>query len=397
LSGFKTFIVKVANRCNIDCDYCYVFNLKDQSSRHLPARISLEVAQVAASRIAEHAEKHAIGNIHVVLHGGEPLLVGPRHFESLLSTFLDRIKDITEVHFELQTNGTLITSAWLDIFEEYNVTVGVSLDGPQVANDIHRLSRSGKSSAAAAERGIGLLHSRRNLFKGLLAVIDLANEPDEVYDYLASFEPPIIDFNLPHATHDEPPSRRDPTIPEYGIWLSRVYDSWINSKQIHSVRLLEDIVALSCGVRGAIESLGLAPSDIVVIESNGTIESVDTLRAVKEQESWLGLDLFVNSFDDAMHHPKIVMRRTSKADLSMKCQNCALVEVCGGGYMPHRYSTINGYRNPSVYCDDLMYLIRHIQDHLDRVRWEPNLRAVDRGPLAKLGQRSGTRLRGREL
>jgi uncharacterized protein len=36
------------------------------------------------------------------------------------------------------------------------------------------------------------------------------------------------------------------------------------------------------------------------------------------------------------------------------------VDVCGGGYYPHRYSTANGFSNPSVYCPDLMKLIGHI-------------------------------------
>jgi len=48
---FQTFILKVANRCNIDCDYCFVFNSKDQAARRLPARMDLAVAQAAARRI----------------------------------------------------------------------------------------------------------------------------------------------------------------------------------------------------------------------------------------------------------------------------------------------------------------------------------------------------------
>ncbi|MGW7453893.1 hypothetical protein [Streptomyces sp. NPDC054787] len=41
------------------------------------------------------------------------------------------------VRFELQTNGTLLTEPWLDLFERYEVVVGVSLDGPPTANDRH--------------------------------------------------------------------------------------------------------------------------------------------------------------------------------------------------------------------------------------------------------------------
>jgi len=34
------------------------------------------------------------------------------------------------------------------------------------------------------------------------------------------------------------------------------------------------------------------------------------------------------------------------------------------GYLPHRYSKQNGFDNPSIYCNDLMKLITHIQNKL---------------------------------
>ncbi|MFJ4635419.1 FxsB family cyclophane-forming radical SAM/SPASM peptide maturase [Streptomyces hygroscopicus] len=373
----RTFIFKVANRCNIDCDYCYVFNSKDQTSRHLPARMGLDVARAAAQRIGEHAMVHGLRDVHVVLHGGEPLLVGPRHMADVLSAVRGGIPAETTVRFELQTNGTLLTKAWLDLFEQYRVVVGVSLDGPPAANDRHRLTHGARSSATSAVRGIELLRSRPQLFAGLLAVVDLANDPVEVHDYLASFEPPVIDFNLPDGTHDNPPHRGDPSVPEYGRWMSRVYDAWLARPEYqHTIRMLEDIVALSSGVRGSVETLGLAPPTSIVIESNGTVEGVDTLRSVAEGASWLGLDLLRQSFDEVMRHPKLLHRHIGRSALAEQCQKCPLVEVCGGGYLPHRFSTDRGYRNPSVYCADLQYLIRHVQDSLSHHGWSAHTPAA---------------------
>lgn len=370
IAPFTAFILKVANRCNIDCDYCYVFNSADQAWRRLPARMSVAVAGSAGGRIGEHAVAHDLSEVHVILHGGEPLLAGPRHMTALLDALRAGIPPDTRIHFELQTNGTLITEEWLDLFEKYRMAVGVSLDGPRTANDLHRLTRSSRSSAASAVRGIELLRSRPHLFAGLLAVVDLANDPADVHDYLASFEPPVIDFNLPHATHDEPPHRNDPGLPEYGIWMSRVYDTWLaESGNRHSVRMLEDIVALSSGVRSSVESLGLAPAASIVIESDGSIEDVDTLRSVEEGASRLDADVYRHSFDMVRHHPKLAHRGLGKAALAEVCQVCPLLEVCGGGYLPHRFSTAGGYRHPSVYCADLKHLIRHVHGSLREHGW----------------------------
>ncbi|MEU6019157.1 FxsB family cyclophane-forming radical SAM/SPASM peptide maturase [Streptomyces sp. NPDC047515] len=374
---FRTFILKVANRCNIDCDYCYVFNSGDQAWRRLPARMSVDVARATARRIGEHVTAHNLRTVHVVLHGGEPLLAGPRHMADLLSAVREGVPAATAIHFELQTNGTLLTEPWLDLFDQYEVVVGVSLDGPPDANDRHRLTHALRSSTGSAVRGIELLRSRPHLFAGLLAVVDLANDPVEVHDYLAAFGPPTIDFCLPHGTHDEPPRRNDPAVPEYGQWMSRVYDAWLARPEYqHSVRMLEDIVALSSGVRGSVETLGLAPPSSIVIESDGTVEGVDTLRSVEEGASWLGRDVFSQSFDDVLRHPKLLHRRYGRAALAEKCQSCPLVEVCGGGYLPHRFSTSQGYRNPSVYCADLEYLIRHVQDSLQQHGWDPRAASV---------------------
>ncbi|KOU52223.1 radical SAM protein [Streptomyces sp. WM4235] len=372
VAPFRSFILKVANRCNIDCDYCYVFNSADQAWRHLPARMSADVARAAGLRIGEHVAVHGLRSVHVVLHGGEPLLTGPRHMADLLGAIQEGVPAGVAVRFELQTNGTLLTEPWLDLFERYAVVVGVSLDGPPTANDRHRLTHASRSSAGSAVRGIELLRSRPHLFAGLLAVVDLANDPVEVHDYLASFEPPVIDFGLPHGTHDEPPHRDDPSVPEYGLWMSRVYDAWLaRPEQWHSVRMLEDIVALSSGVHSSVESLGLAPPTSIVIESDGTIEGVDTLRSVEEGASWLGRDVFSQSFNEVLHQPKLLYRQNGKAALADQCQSCPLVEVCGGGYLPHRFSTERGYRNPSVYCADLEYLIRHVQGSLRQHGWAP--------------------------
>lgn len=372
IAPFRTFILKVANRCNIDCDYCYVFNSRDQAWRDLPARMSVDVARAAGERIGEHVVAHGLRAVDLVLHGGEPLLAGPRHMADLLEAVRRAVPAGTAVRFELQTNATLLTKAWLDLFERYAVTVGVSLDGPPAANDRHRLTHSARSSSASAVRGVELLKSRPHLFAGLLAVVDPANDPVEAHDYLASFEPPVIDFNLPHATHEDPPHRSDPNVPEYGLWLSRVYDAWLARPDYqHSVRILEDVIALTSGARGSVETLGLAPQASVVVESDGTVEGVDTLRSVDEGASWLGLDVFGHSFDEVLRHPKLVHRRHGTAALAEKCQGCELVEVCGGGYLPHRFSASGGYRNPSIYCRDLEYLIRHVQGSLRRQGWNP--------------------------
>ena len=52
---FREFIVKIHSRCDLACDYCYVYEMADQSWRDRPRRMSAEIASLTAMRIGEHA------------------------------------------------------------------------------------------------------------------------------------------------------------------------------------------------------------------------------------------------------------------------------------------------------------------------------------------------------
>ena len=73
---FREFIVKVHSRCDLSCDYCYMYEMADQSWRDQPRTMSEETADMTARRIGEHARAHELTEIMLILHGGEPLLAG---------------------------------------------------------------------------------------------------------------------------------------------------------------------------------------------------------------------------------------------------------------------------------------------------------------------------------
>src|SRR5579863_9783187 len=73
---FREFIVKIHSRCDLACDYCYMYEMADQSWRDRPRRMTPEIAEHTAMRIGEHARSHRLKEIAVILHGGEPLLAG---------------------------------------------------------------------------------------------------------------------------------------------------------------------------------------------------------------------------------------------------------------------------------------------------------------------------------
>ena len=362
---FREFIVKVHSRCDLSCDYCYIYEMADQSWRHKPRAMSAETAQLAATRIGEHARSHGLERVAVILHGGEPLLAG-RDLISLLVTSARREAGSgVVVDASMQTNGVGLDDSYLRLFDELSLRVGVSLDGTARAHDRHRRFASGRGSYSAVSAGLRRLQRFPHLFSGLLCTIDLRNDPVRTYEALAEFDPPKIDFLLPHGTWLRPPPGRvpDATQTPYADWLIAVFDHWYPAPRTR-VRLFEEIMSLLLGGTSDSEIVGLSPARMVVIETDGSIEQADTLKVAFDQAPATGLHLRAEPLDAALMLPAIAARQLGVQALSPKCRACRVHQVCGGGLYAHRYRAGTGFANPSVYCPDLMRLIGHIRKRI---------------------------------
>lgn len=365
----RQFILKTHSRCNLACTYCYLYAGPDHGWRDRPRAAPDAVTRRTAERIAEHAATHRLRDVAVVLHGGEPLLNGADALAADVDLIRRTVPADCAVHASVQTNGTLLTADRLRVLRDARIRVGVSLDGGLPAHNAARVDHAGRPSWAAASAGVRLLaETAPEAYGGLLCVVDLAHDPVEVYESLLAFRPPRMDLLLPHGNWTAPPpglpaSADDPA--PYGSWLSAVFDRWWGAERRETrIRLFEECVALLLGLRSPVERLGLQPFTAVVIETDGSIEQVDSLKSAYEGAAATGLDVFRNSFDDALAHPGVAARQAGLAALAATCRACPLVTVCGGGHYVHRYREGSGFRNPSVYCADMALLIRHIARRL---------------------------------
>lgn len=191
--------------------------------------------------------------------------------------------------------------------------------------------------------------------------MDVANDPIAVYDALTELDPPRIDFLLPHATWDAPPVRPNGSPTVYADWLLTVFDRWDTLGRRVPVRLFESVLSTLAGGPSLTESLGLAPTDLVVVETDGALEQVDSLKSAYEGAAATGFDVFHHSFDEVAAHPGVKARQRELAGVSETCRQCPVVRSCGGGLYTHRYSEATDFDNTSVYCSDLEALIRGIE------------------------------------
>jgi uncharacterized protein len=337
--------------------------------------MSMEIAHHTASRIGEHARLHQIPSVTLIMHGGEPLLAGRELIAELVYATRSVAGHGIQVNAKVQTNGIGLDDSYLRLFRELGVQVGVSLDGAPESHDRHRRFPSGRGSHSAVAAGLDRLTQAdfRHLFSGLLCTIDLRNDPIATYKALTEFDPPRIDFLLPHGTWAAPPPGRVLGAPDtpYADWLITVFDHWYPSPG-PPIRLFDEIMHLLLGGDSPTEMLGLSPATTVVIETDGAVELADNLKAAYHGAAATNLHVASNRLDEALMLPGVVARQLGSRALSPQCRSCHIRQVCGGGLYAHRYRQGTGFYNPSVYCPDLMRLIGHIrrtmQADLDELR-----------------------------
>jgi uncharacterized protein len=118
---------------------------------------------------------------------------------------------------------------------------------------------------------------------------------------------------------------------------------------------------LILGGQSRSEQVGLSPVAVVVIETDGAVEQVDSLKSTYAGACDAGRNVLADELDSALSHPGVVARQIGREALCQTCLDCPVHRICGGGRYAHRYRAGSGFRNPSVYYDDLSLLIGHIR------------------------------------
>jgi uncharacterized protein len=359
------FLLKVASRCNLACDYCYMYEHADQSWRQQPHMFSAETSAAVISRIGEYVAGRQLPQVSVVFHGGEPLLFGAPRLADLAARLREAMPDDARCDVSLQTNGVLLTADALDILADADIGVSISLDGPRAIHDLHRLTPAGRSSHHEAERALALLAARPRAFAGVIAVIDPLTAPRDVLSYFAGHYMPALDLLLPDATYMRPPIGRDLDPDLYVRWLIEAFDVWFDEYPELPIRMFDSMLGAVCGQPSPTDAFGFGSVSLLTVETDGSYHDLDVLKITAEGRSALGMNVRDHSVEEACAAPALAQhgRLLSLSGLSETCRSCPEVFVCGGGAVPHRYAD-DGFDHPSVYCAELLALIQHIRARL---------------------------------
>jgi uncharacterized protein len=362
---FTSFLIKVASRCNLACDYCYVYEHADQTWRDQPRLMSSATVEALAQRIAEYVVAGSIDRILLVFHGGEPLLFGADRLAATARLIRDAVPKGVEVDCSLQTNGLLLKEQALATLEAADIGISLSIDGPRDAQDLHRRTARGKSSFDGTVEALRLLERHPQVFSGIIAVVDTAVVPVELFRFFSDFVIPRLDFLLPDANHDRPPAGRELEPDRYLWWLVEAFDLWFDAYSDLPVRTFDAVLAGVAGLPSNTDAFGFGDVSLLTIETDGTYHDLDVLKITESGRTATGLGVDNAPLAAAAMSDVILehQRLLQPSGLASECQRCPERDICGGGSIPHRFGS-GTFNHPTVYCREMLALIKHARERV---------------------------------
>jgi uncharacterized protein len=342
----------------------------DDNWIHLEKFISPQTVLCLVDALVELI-KHQKQPFSVVLHGGEPLLLGAARLDFILEN-LRRVLNY-EYPISIQTNGVLISEEILNVCSKHYTSIAVSIDGPREVHDKFRVTHSELGTYEDVMKGIERLRQHSDstfLNAGLLAVIDPQSDPLSVYSFFKEINAPSVDFLYRDGNHSKLPYGKNAIASiEYGEWMVKLLDIYLSDENPIPIRVLDDMLKVMLGGAVTKEGLGLTDFGIVIVDTDGTLMKNDTLKS-----SFNGADKFdqprnikEHSLIDFLRSSEFAEYKEMQRPINSKCRQCSVLNLCGGGMILHRWQNDSGFDNPSVYCADQLHLIQHMKNSLSKL------------------------------
>ncbi|KQU81248.1 MULTISPECIES: radical SAM protein [unclassified Rhizobacter] len=355
-------ILKVAERCNIACTYCYFFDARNTDFERRPALISMETIEHVAAYLLNAARKHRLEVIQIDLHGGEPLLMKRERFDDMCSRLTRELQEVVDLRISLQTNGMLLDDLWIDLLGKHGVFVGVSLDGPQEVHDLRRVDHDSRGTYDRVIVGIKRLQARLPDRLGVIVVLNPETDGTVLYRHM------VHDLGLKRLhiiaadeTHDTAGVDGHQTV---GDALCKIYEQWLqdNDSSIHIRFVGKSVRRILCGRdRLAEEEAVICDSLAITVDSDGHVGPDDDLRNALPHLFRGRYNVLDSTLNDFVCSSEIQALIGQIRRLPFQCADCCWKKVCRAGEVLggpiQRYSSARAFDNPSVYCKQIQGLL----------------------------------------
>jgi len=354
--------------CNLACAYCFYLD-KEHLYDGDRFRMSDETLD---TYITSLVEAHTEPEIPIAWQGGEPTLMGVDFFRRAMEIEHRFQEKGVTFRNSIQTNGTLLTDEWCDLFGEHEFLVGISIDGPRDLHDAHRVDKRGEGSFDKVMRGLRLLQ-KHDIDHNILTTVNRVNgdHPREVYRFLRDdagadwmqFIPVVERVSADGAVgplNGSLVSDRSVRPEQLGEFLCGIFDEWVQGDvgevfvQTFESALASWLGLASCGICVFDQTCGHG----LALEHNGDLYSCDHFV---DPEHLLGN--ITESTISALAGQETQQRfGYDKLDsLPAECRKCDVRFACNGGCPKNRFTeTSSGEAGLNYLCAGYKRFFHHI-------------------------------------
>jgi uncharacterized protein len=356
---FQIFVKPAGALCNLDCRYCYY---RDKSSLYPDAETTRMTESLLEQYIIQHFEAAPGPDVDFSWHGGEPTTLGVEFFQKVVNLQHQHRPAGWRVRNGIQTNGIRLDEEWCRFLADEGFSVGLSLDGPAELHDLYRVTRGGKPSHAQAMRAYDLLR-KMDIHIDILCVVHNLNarSPLTVYRFFREIGSRYIGF-LPAVEQSSETetgiSPHTPSAEEYGTFLCKIFDEWIQRDVGRMmVQIFDEAARPALGLEHSLCVFRETCGQIPVLEHSGDFFPCDHFV---DREHRLG-NIRETPLSQLLDSEAQRNFGNAKRDaLPWHCRECEVLAMCNGGCPKYRFiRTPDGEPGLNYLCVGLKRFFLH--------------------------------------
>jgi len=309
--------------------------------------------------------------ISFIWHGGEPLLWGIENYKQVFEFIKSEFCN-SEIKNSIQCNLSLMNDEYIELFKQYDVKVGFSLDGPKEMNDSQRVFADGGGTFNAIMDKLELCRSR-GLNVGCVTVCsrNFIGKIKQFYQFMNELQ---LGLKLnPLFITGEAINVKDKygiTAKDYAEIMIELFDLMMDDSNNHveEDNLLEMASAVATGISGHCMFGNNCQGQFIAIAPTG-----DVMPCGRFCDN----DLFRYSYGNLHYEtladilPRIKQSETYKRAeyiAQSDCVRCKWYHICHGGCLHDGFLASGDFKHKTFLCPSYKRIFSHIETRLKEKR-----------------------------
>ena len=333
--------------------------------------MTLTLAKRIIDNLVRLPNLHALHKgLTLIWHGGEPLLWGIENYRRIFA-YTEKFRNKVSIRHAIQTNLSLINEEYIELFLDYNVRVGFSLDGPKELNDACRKKIDGSGTYDTIMEN---LYKCRDAGLSIGAIIvagsAFKSRIPELYRFVCDHK---LNFKFnPLFVSGEANDRKELSLTpiEYARMSIELFDLWFfdRKNQIMESTFLDIACAFlpeNRRIKGCMFSKN-CQDNFMAISPRGDIFPCGRFCDTDTTNSYGNIRS--ETLETILQRRK-TFAQYKRAEIinNSGCNDCSFFNICHGGCLHDGYLSTGTFESKTLLCVAYKMIFTHIQKRVQEI------------------------------